>query len=377
MTRVRKQLVALAISAMFPLCEVIAQGEIIVDSTGAGDYTELQPAIDAAEPWQIIRVRHGVYTGATIRKSVRLLGDPFQFIGAGDVATIEITSPIFIRDLPAGVPVVISDLAADPTKIRDLDDLIDAKNCAGPIHLAFTQQGNIVLEDCVYVTITNHFGFGKFRIRSSTVVASRCSLHEWEGPIIDLYNSTFFASRLITSPDKPGDQAVRVDGGTRFIADFDSSINGGGFGVPAFDIIDGTVDERRTDHLIFNGSRGGPSLDQSPNFLLFELKRQQTTPQAEIVAAGLPIYPLATSNGELFLDPSNAEILHFGSGFVEEDIRVHLPAILKPSRYFDMNPPATRLALPDARLQGIPVVFQGAFLIDGVAKYTLPYIIVL
>ncbi len=370
-------LVPAALLALVLLSPLTAQDEIIVDAAGGGDYTALQPAIDAAEPWQVIRVRHGVYEGATITKSVRLLGDPYQFVGTTGISIIEITSPIFIRDLPAGVPVVITDLAADPTKLHGLDDLIVAKNCAGPIHLAFTQQGNIVLEDCAYVTITDNFGFGKWKIRGSTVVATSCTVFEREGPIIDVFDSKFYATRLVTIPQKAGDQSVRIDGGSVFIADLYSAIAGGGIGVPAFDIIDGTVDEFRRDNFWFNDNRPWTPSNASPDFLLFELARQNTPPQAEIVAAGLPIFPFTTANGELFLDPGNAEVLHFGRGFEEEDIRVYLPAILKPSRYVDLQPTASRLALPDARLQGIPVVFQGAFLIDGVAKYTLPYIIVL
>jgi hypothetical protein len=361
---------------MLPLGQLTAQGEIIVDAAGGGDFIELQPAIDAAEPWQIIRVRHGSYTGATISKSVRLLGDPWQQVSPTEASFIEITSPILIRDLPAESGVVITDLAADPVgKSQDFDDLIDAKNCAGPIHLAFTHQGNIVLEDCTYVTINDHFSRGRIRAVRSTVVSSNCLLREWSGHTIDLFASDFFASFLVTGPFKEGDRAVRVDGGSRFIADFNSAIVGGGFGNPAFTIIDGTVDEKRRDSLAFNGNRGLPPI-QATEYLLFELNNPHVTVQAEAFGASLPSLPNTTPQGEFFLDPGTFELLHFGIGFTDADVRVHLPAILKPSRYFDTSFPSRR-ALPDAQLQGIPVVFQGAFLIDGVAKYTLPYVLVL
>jgi hypothetical protein len=370
---------AAALGCLNPLGEIYAQGEIIVDASGNGDYTELQPAIDAAAPWQIIRVKHGSYAGATITKSVRILGDPYQFKNAFEVSAIEIRSPIFIRNLPKGVPVVIADLSADPVgKFQDFDDLIDAKNCGGAIHLAFTAAGDVLLDNCAYVTINDHHGGGRLRAVRSTVVTSYCSISEWEGPTIDLYDSTFIASRLVTGPSKPGDPAVRVDGGSRFIADFHSSIVGGGLGVPAFEIIDGTVDESILDYLVFNGNDRLPPLDQSVDSLVLELGPFVSgNVQAEAIVAGLPVYPFATPSGELFLDPGNSALLHLGLGLTGEKTRVHLPKILKPSRYFDLDPPASRLALPDARLQGIPVVFQGALLIDGVAKYTLPYIIVL
>ncbi len=372
-------LVTAALLALVLLSPAAAQGEIVVDAAGGGDYTALQPAIDAAAPWQVIRVRHGSYAGATIRKSVRILGDPYQRKNAFEISVIEIRSPIYIRDLPKGVAVVITDLAADPVgKFQDFDDLIDARDCEGAIHLAFTGAGDVILDNCAYVTINDHHGGGRFRITGSTVVASYCTFFEWEGPTIDLYDSTFIATRLITSPSKPGDHAVRVDGGSRFIADFDSAINGGIFGDPAFDIIDGTVDERILEYLNLNSNDGLPPRKQSADYLLFELGPFVSgNVQAEAIVAGLPIYPFATPNGELFLDPSDSELLHFALGLTGEETRVHLPNVLKPSRYFDLDPPGARLALPDARLQGIPVVFQGAFLIDGVAKYTLPYIIVL
>ncbi len=364
--------------ALLLLSPAAAQDEIIVDAAGGGDYTALQPAIDAAEPWQVIRVRHGSYAGATIRKSVRILGDPYQRKNAFEISAIEIRSPIFIRNLPRGVPVVITDLYADPVgKFQDFDELIDAKNCEGPIHLAFTGAGDLLLENCSYVTINEHFGGGRLKAVRSTVVASRCSISEWQGPTIDLFDSTFIASRLITGPRKPGDFAVRVDGGSRFGADFISSIVGG-LGAPDFEIIDGTVDRRRLEYLVFNGNDRIPPPNQSVDSLVIELSPFiPGNVQAEAIVAGLPVYPFATPNGDLFLDPGDSELLHIGLGLTGEETRVHLPKILKPSRYFDLDPPASRLALPDARLQGIPVVFQGAVLVDGVAKYTLPFVIVL
>ncbi len=364
----------LALALLSPLA---AQDEIIVDAAGGGDYTALQPAIDAAAPWQVIRVRHGVYEGAVIRKSVRLLGDPFQPFSVSSFPVIEITSPILVEDIPAGASVVITDVAADPIgKLWDFDDLIVAKNCQGPIHLAFTAAGNIVVEDCSYVTITDHHGRGRFRALRSTVVTSRCLVVEWNGPTIDLDCSTFISTRLITGPKNPGDQAVRLDGGSVFIADSRSPVLGGGLGVEPYQIIDGVVDDQRLEYLVFNGDQGF-GLRQSPDFLLLELHETVGTIQAEALAGSLPAFPSTSPNGEFFLDPPSFQLLHVQAGFTGSEVRVHLPSILRPSRYFDVNPPFNRLALPNARLQGIPVVFQGAFLIDGVAKYTLPYILVL
>ncbi|MHC5065562.1 MAG: hypothetical protein ACYTG5_16480 [Planctomycetota bacterium] len=362
--------------ALVLLSPAAAQDEIIVDAAGGGDYTALQPAIDAAEPWQVIRVRHGVYEGAVIRKSVRLLGEPFQFVNSTQHLVVELTSPILIRDLPAGRGCVITDVAADPIgKQQDFDDLIDAKNCAGAIHLAFTHNGNILVDDCAYVTITDHFFYGRFKIKDSTVVASNCVVWEYGGHVIDLFNSNFFASFLLTKQRKDGCQTIRVDGGSRFVADFNSAISGGGLGVEPFTIVDGTVDDRRREALVFNGNRGlFPT--QFTDYLLFELYRPLGTVQAEAIAASLTSMPNTTPQGEYFLDPKTLQILRFRLGFSGERVRVYLPAILKPSRYFN-NGFFSRRALPDARLQGIPVAFQGAYLVDGEVKYSLPLALVL
>lgn len=56
--------------------------QITVDQGGGGDFTDLQPAIDAAAPLSVIHVIGGSYGPVTIDKSLTLIGDPRPHITA-------------------------------------------------------------------------------------------------------------------------------------------------------------------------------------------------------------------------------------------------------------------------------------------------------
>ncbi|MHC5065126.1 MAG: hypothetical protein ACYTG5_14260 [Planctomycetota bacterium] len=58
------------------LAPLAAQKTIVVDDSGGADFIDVQPAINAANPGDVIRIRHGVYGSAVIDKGIRLLGDP-------------------------------------------------------------------------------------------------------------------------------------------------------------------------------------------------------------------------------------------------------------------------------------------------------------
>ncbi|MHC5065102.1 MAG: hypothetical protein ACYTG5_14140, partial [Planctomycetota bacterium] len=84
-----------------------AQGDIIVDAAGGGDYTEIQAAVDAAPVGATIRVRHGIYPAVSISKGVRLLGDP---PGELPEDVVRMDGGFTVLDLPASESFVLTDV---------------------------------------------------------------------------------------------------------------------------------------------------------------------------------------------------------------------------------------------------------------------------
>ena len=134
----------LLLSFALPL---LAQRAIIVDAAGGGDFTEIQPAVDAAGPGRLIRVRHGVYReDVIIRKGIRLIGDRWVR-GSGECAHIE--GSVRVLDLPANQSFVGSDLLLVFT-IGDRRTF-NFENCQGNIHLT-NSAGRLEIRNCNYVT---------------------------------------------------------------------------------------------------------------------------------------------------------------------------------------------------------------------------------
>ncbi|MEM7205104.1 MAG: hypothetical protein AAF628_32925 [Planctomycetota bacterium] len=59
-----------------------ALAQIVVDPTGAGQFVDLQAAIDAAAPGAVIRVVGGSYGSVRIDKSLTIIGDPAPLIAS-------------------------------------------------------------------------------------------------------------------------------------------------------------------------------------------------------------------------------------------------------------------------------------------------------
>jgi len=104
-----------------------AQQVHVVDAGGAGDFTAIQPAVDAAAAGDVLLIRGGSYAGAT------LSGKPLALIAEPD-STVEVLTQIFIEGLPAntvcllsGIDVHGGDGASEPALL--------AEACAGTLWL--------------------------------------------------------------------------------------------------------------------------------------------------------------------------------------------------------------------------------------------------
>jgi hypothetical protein len=94
---------------------------LIVDATGApdADFTQIQPAIDAALPNDVILVRSGEYAGFSLAKPLRIVGHRVTEGGSIYAAGL-----VEVRDIPAGEVAVLAQFACDFLLIED---------CAGTV----------------------------------------------------------------------------------------------------------------------------------------------------------------------------------------------------------------------------------------------------
>ncbi len=366
-----KKALTIVTSALLLAGSAVCQGEIVVDAAGGGDFTKLQPAINSAREGQLIRVRHGFYDGATITKSVRLVGDPYVNLPGGGFTFVDLESPIRITGLPAGNAVLIADLARDPASAGSFRDLVIAEDCEGSINLAYTFSGNLVLNRCKDVTLYNHLA-GWARIADSTVRASHCFFTRLQEPVVDLVNSqmTYIQSRsnIIAFRDE---RSVWARFNSRFFYTSDSRITGGNMApIPAIS----TDASSKATELTHN------YLSMDPQFLGSFVMKLTEPAGTSLTALGASLIapPSETAQGELYLDPQSLALYYLGPPSVtgEATKRIPLPIELQPSRHADRNAP-NKLATPGSFLLGIPVVFQAALIVDGEPVLSLPYPMVL
>ncbi|MEM7205705.1 MAG: hypothetical protein AAF628_35960 [Planctomycetota bacterium] len=129
-----------------------AQTTLIVDQSGGGAFTEIQPAIDAAHPGDIVRVLPGArpYLGFRVTKRLSVLGSgSVQITGSavpGALATFD------VRNLAPGDTVVVRGFreAYSSPYIQGL--LV--QNCAGAVHLSDLQvRPFVTVRNCAQVSV--------------------------------------------------------------------------------------------------------------------------------------------------------------------------------------------------------------------------------
>jgi len=144
-------------SACVTVCLVIpCKGDIItVDDSGGADYTDIQPAINAANDGDIILVRAGGYTSANFR------GKGCALIGAG-VDLVRVGGQVTIKNLSLGQTVAVSHL------------MVFNGGSAIPPIAAEDNEGTIVISDVVTCSslYTNPEG-GNYFARCKSVFVSR------------------------------------------------------------------------------------------------------------------------------------------------------------------------------------------------------------
>lgn len=119
----------LALSVALTVAPVSAQTTWVVDADGGpgSQFTEIQPAVSAAQAGDIILVRprsSGSYAGFTVSKGVAILGDPTFNV-------VSTTSPVLIQNVPAGQTLAIANGSFAPLG----PECMRITNAQGHVHL--------------------------------------------------------------------------------------------------------------------------------------------------------------------------------------------------------------------------------------------------
>lgn len=203
-------------------------GLVFVVDAAAGpgfDFTDIQPAVDAAGPGDIVLVRDGTYGGFTIDgKGISVVAE--------QGASVFFSAPVTVQACPADEDVLLRglDVAGGAAGA-----LFGATTHAVTFHL---NEGDVWVEDCTLAaTAATPFSpaqdVGGADIFSSVVSFQRCTLWGQEGLT---FVSGFSATSL------PGDTALRVDGGSASLDGCTLIGGAGGDGVfNAFDESDGAA----------------------------------------------------------------------------------------------------------------------------------------
>ncbi len=345
-----------------------AQEVLIVDAAGGGDFTALQPAIDAAKPGSVIRVRYGEYAGARISKSIRLLGDPQGSLPAVNFGAVRLLSPLHIVDLPAGSTCVVTDLGGHPSPSWRYQNYIIVEDCAGAVHLGYTFQSNLVVHRSRFVTVYNHWR-GRVDVRDSELLVTRSSFFSMERPVLGTRRSQVtLVGTSVRNPDRFGTLSAYIRDQSALVYSADSGITAG-----------------MNEHTILL-DRGSRSRRIMGNFLQLDFRSENSLavrlidPRRTVLvalAASPPTQPQSTPFNDLHLDPQSSQIFYLGEPPLSEPWTkiFQLPPDFQPSRHNTYSS-FPILARPGSRLLGIPVTFQAAAITAGVPRFSLSYTLI-
>ncbi len=211
-------------SCLLPLCLASVGAQIVVDPGGGGDFTTLQPAIDAAAPFTTIRVVSGSYGPVTIDRTLTIVGDPRPTIRAAT------TGPGFVQP-PA---VSLSGSGSDRIVFQNVElggSIVDGNS--------YSAAGSPIAGS----------GFAQLQLADSTVRAPEWFQVTGTAHGVPAIDVDFALSILLVrcdvagsmSPDDPGandvfpfDGPVGIDAPGANVLVIDSEVLGGGAGETRF-----------------------------------------------------------------------------------------------------------------------------------------------
>lgn len=85
---IAKKLASVLLACVLP---ATARADVwVVDKSGGGDFTQVQPAVDAAQPGDSVLVRPGLYSAFTLTKPLYVIGSGPGFVRVGQFARCEL-----------------------------------------------------------------------------------------------------------------------------------------------------------------------------------------------------------------------------------------------------------------------------------------------
>lgn len=163
----------------------------VVDSSGAGQFLDIQAAVDAAAPGDVLLVQHGVnghYAGFALDK-------PLVIIGYGGVSGVGAT---LVHDTAAGERVALVDMGFQQ---------LDVSNCIGPVLV----QGANFQQQRFTVSASNDVRFAQVRVAGDpTHPALRV-----QSSRVEIVDSTLGGGSGLLDAQANGTAALEADGGSR------------------------------------------------------------------------------------------------------------------------------------------------------------------
>ena len=150
-----------------------AQHTWSVDDKGGGDFTDLPPAIAAAQPGDILVVRAGTYSNAVVSKGLRIVGDPGATAGA-------LFQPMLTVDgVPFGQTLLWRGIGVAGVNRVD----VDIKRCRGLVLIEdLSLGGGIQIADSTQVSLHDvaaNSTAPPLQVTASTVLLTNCRITGW------------------------------------------------------------------------------------------------------------------------------------------------------------------------------------------------------
>lgn len=328
----------LAVVASLP-----AQRTIIVDDDGIADFRTVQEAVDAADPGDIVRVRHGRYFGANLTKGIRLLAEP-----PGDRLTdfVQMGRSLRITGIPRDQTLVVAGFSPPTITLADSQGSIYLSHLSGPISIQNC-------EDVSLLSCLSQSGAFALQVSDSNVL-----------DVDGLYVGVFGPSINVQRSN---------------LTMVETTLRGGGF-LPASFITDSHVTYTRGAQ-IFPGSANSPSYQLDGNNTVWEalhaLRIRESADEGRLqlefdtkhvsphlmVGFSLANRPTRIDEGIFYLHDPSIRIVHASVRSPNE-----------PRSQSVMLPPEFSF---EHRWLGIPITFQAATTdVNGKITLSAPYTIV-